>query len=134
MSYHISDYPPISNSKKYRSSSSFSWGGGLKFSAAGGDRGGVCISTNHFSYQKSCLVTGMNDIGFEPYQSHCTASSLVSYWIRDYPIGDYYGSSFIVAAGGGRSGIGPRNTHLSSQKVDCWFDGSYFVSYHSSLS
>ena len=45
----------------------------------------------------------------------------------NYPFGSYGGSSFGVADGGGKGGVGPRTTHLSSHKVGCWLDGVDFM-------
>ena len=47
---------------------------------------------------------------------------------RDYPVGASGGSLFGVSSGYGKGGVGPRTTHLFSQKINCWIDGDDFVS------
>ena len=37
-------------------------------------------------------------------------------------------------SGDGRGGVGPRTTHLSSKKVDCWLDDGDIFSSHSGFS
>ena len=41
---------------------------------------------------------------------------------NEYSVGDLGGYSFGVGVGDGKGVSGPRNTHLNSQKVDCWTD------------
>ena len=50
------------------------------------------------------------------------------YWSKYYSVGASYGSSFVVCDRNGKYGVVPRNTHLSSPKVDCCIDGGDF--YH----
>ena len=57
---------------------------------------------------------------------------MVSSFRKDYSIVAAGGPSFGVADGYGKGGVLTRTTHLSSQKSDCWIDGSGFVSYKSS--
>ena len=45
----------------------------------------------------------------------------------DHSVGSDGGSSFGVSYGDGKGGVGPRTTHMLSQKYDCWFDGGDFV-------
>ena len=45
----------------------------------------------------------------------------------DYLVGTSGGSLFGFSALYGNVGVGPRTTHLTSQKVYCWIDGDYFV-------
>ena len=49
-------------------------------------------------------------------------------WIRDYSVGGSGGSLLVIASGYCKGGVGPRITHLSSQKVDFWLDGGNLVS------
>ena len=46
-----------------------------------------------------------------------------------YKFSAFGGSSFGVADGDSKCGVGPRTTHVYFQKVDCWIDGGDFVSY-----
>ena len=46
---------------------------------------------------------------------------------RDYPVVTSGGSLSGVTAGYGNGYVGPRTTHLTSQKVDFWIDGGDFV-------
>ena len=50
----------------------------------------------------------------------------MSSWRRYNPICADDGSYFSVSAGNGRGGVGPKFTHLSSQKADCWIDNGGF--------
>ena len=45
-----------------------------------------------------------------------------------YPVGAYDCSLFGISSGCGRGRVGPRTTHLTSQKVDFCIDGGDFVS------
>ena len=63
---------------------------------------------------------------FRPYQIRNTESPMVSSFIKGYSFGADGGSSFVVATSDGKSGMGPRTTHLSSQKVNYWIDGGFF--------
>ena len=51
---------------------------------------------------------------------------MASFFSRGYSDNSTYCSSFGVAAGGGKCGVG-----IYCQKYGCWVDGSNFVSSHS---
>ena len=55
---------------------------------------------------------------------------MTSSFSRGYSDNATGNSSFGVIAVDGKGGLGPRTTHLSSQKVDCWINGGDFLSYH----
>ena len=59
---------------------------------------------------------------------HQTASYMVSSWSRDYTFSASSGSSFRVAAGDGKGGVGTRITYFYSKKVNFGLDGGDFVS------
>ena len=69
-----------------------------------------------------------NDWGFWSPKSHHNEPYIFLSWIMYCSVGDAGGSSFSIASGDGKYGMGHRITHLSSQKVDCWIDGGNFVS------
>ena len=75
------------NSKKGRSSDFLSIRWCDKLSADADGRGGVVPSTKNLSSQKFHLVTDRYDWWFQPYQHHCTASSVELSCIRYYTVG-----------------------------------------------
>ena len=68
-------------------------------------------------------------MGLSSYQHKRTASPIELFSIRYYPVGASGGPSFGV--GDGKGGVGPRTTHINSQKVDCCISGGNYVSSHS---
>ena len=46
---------------------------------------------------------------------------------KEYSVVALGGSSFYVVVGDVKGGVGPRNTHLTSQKFYFWTDGGDFV-------
>ena len=106
------------HSKKYRSYYLSSWNRDSKFSVGGGGRGVVgYITTYVFSHQVNFSTDGHYGL-FWPSQIHYTASLLVSYSSKDYPVSFSGGSPFDVVAGDVKGGVVPRTTHLYSHEVD----------------
>ena len=89
-------------SNKYRSYYSFSLKRGDHFCVAVDGRGGVGHRTTYFSSQKVYLSADSHDAGFGTYQSHCTASPMLSPLGRGYSYNATGGYSFGVAAIGGK--------------------------------
>ena len=106
------------HSNRFRYSSSLSLRGEDQFRTSGDYRGGVSPYTDHFYSPKVYFDRDRHDGGFQPYQSHCTASPMALFFIRGYPVGDSGYSLFSFAARFGKVGVVPSTNHLSSQKFD----------------
>ena len=46
---------------------------------------------------------------------------------KEYLVDHFPGSSFDLDVGDGKGVVGPKTSHLTSEKVDCWTDGGNFV-------
>ena len=113
--------------KKYSSSCSLFLMMDDHFSTSSDVRGGVVFKTYHFSPKNIGLVGDRHDVEFSPYQRHFSAHPMALVLSRYYPVGDYYGYFFGVTVGGVKGGVGPRATHLTSQKFDFCIDGGNFM-------
>ena len=127
MSSRSSDYLFMGHYKRDRYYFSLSGKSYDQFSAVGDGRGGVCPRSNHFYSQKFDFGRERHDMRFIPPKSHHIASPMVSSWAREYSVNSTGGSSFGVADGDGKYGVGTSKTYLNFHRYDFWFDSSNFV-------
>ena len=117
----------MSHSYKERSYfRSYLWGED-NCSNSGGVRGGIGPSKTYFYYQKYSFGRDRHGGAFQKSQRRHTAPPIPLFRSMGYPVGASDVYIFGVAVGYCKGGVGPRITHLNSQKVDCWIDGDYFV-------
>ena len=115
------------NSYKYRSNCSSYIIREDHYGASVYGGGGVGPIETCFYSQKDNFVRNRHDGYFQKYQRQHIAPRMDLCRSMYYPVGAYDCSLFGISSGCGRGRVGPRTTHLTSQKVDFWIDGDDFV-------